>query len=170
MRLDVAPAHGERLAVRNRYFDGLGAKRPHRHLVVGEERRRQQDLVPRVDQRCRRQREGVVRPGGDDHIVRGCRDVEVGGQPLGERRPQTGKARIGRIQIRGAEVERITSGRDGRRRRWEERKRLAERDDVVPLSSQLCGPQVQRVERGQLDLLNTRADAGNHAPMLMRPT
>ena len=134
--------------------------------MVREIRRRQHHLVARIDERRQRQREGVIRSGGDHDVVRGRCDAERP-QTVRERAAQCRHSWIGRVDVDFMCCQRC-SGRRQRRRRWTvERQRLSQRDHVVSRGAQFGRTQVERIEGRQLDGADTGRNGRRHVSSLV---
>ena len=87
-RRDIVPGHVVRFAIGHRRFDGDGAGRLDRHLMIREIRRRQHDLVAGADERRQRGRERVIGAGRDQQVVRPAIDLHLVAQARCKRTAQ----------------------------------------------------------------------------------
>ena len=112
-------------------FDGNGARRPAPHVVIREVRRRQHDLVASVHERRQRGGKRVIGAGGDDQILGAARRLRR------SRPRRSASSRVEAMDARDPSYRHARpawkcglSGAQRRRRRWKERQRLSQRDDV----------------------------------------
>ena len=97
----------------------------------------------------------------------GCRAERLT-KPLGKHGAQADDSGIRGIEMHLAAVERHPRGGEHRGWRPEERKRLTERDNVMPNGAQLRSTVVKWIERGQLDGADATGNARDQGAIVIQ--